>query len=276
MQDFKAGFVRLAVLFWFGGAAFAQNAGVAGEYACVSMGGHPCDTGAELQLTANGNWRWGRYAGKYQASGGTVNFDGVGGAASWSPAKIGKDTLTFNSGQDAVVFRKMTGSEPNPVPGIYFCRTANGNGACQTGRYIEIRSDGQWCWGPLPPHRFTAVGGRIWFGTPLTGWGPADIGNGTLTFHSESGDSVWSIEAAASSRTARPDPNVFDLGCPLQPFDRQMIMSRLQSAEAPGASNVDKAATHERLAQFCTKVGDTRRAQEEAERARYWKNGGHW
>src|SRR5260370_20419174 len=88
-------------------AAVAQNRSLAGEYVCVLMGSRPCDSGTQLQLTDNGNWRWGRYAGTYTAAGASVTFDGIGGLARWGPAAIGPGTLSFISGnQEVVVWQK--------------------------------------------------------------------------------------------------------------------------------------------------------------------------
>src|ERR1051326_9597045 len=84
--------------------AAPENRNLAGEYVCVSMGSRPCDSSTELQLTENGNWRWGRYSGMYTVSRGSVTFDGVGGLATWGPAEAGAASLTFMSGGQSVVW----------------------------------------------------------------------------------------------------------------------------------------------------------------------------
>ena len=82
--------------------------------------------------------------------------------------------------------------------------------------------------------------------------------------------------ASSGSPARRPagDPNSFDLGCRMQPFDRQRVMSSVQDASAPGASNATKAAAHQQLANFCRKAGDVNRAEQETLKAQYWKSGG--
>lgn len=58
------------------------------------------------------------------------------------------------------------------------------------------------------------------------------------------------------------------------PFDRQRVMSFIQDATAPGASNQTKAAAHQQLADFCRKVGDAARAEQESQKAQYWRRSG--
>lgn len=256
-------------------ADVAENRALAGAYVCVSMGSRPCDSSTELQLTENGNWRWGRYAGMYTASGGSVTFEGVGGLATWGPAEIGAASLTFGSGGQAVVWRKLSGKTTGLTPGLYYCRTAPGG--CQTAKGIEIASDGTWSWG-ASGGSYSVAGGRVIFHGPQAGgWGPADIGDHKIAFHSREGESEWSTEPPASSvQRARLDPNSFNLKCSIQPFDRQRVMSTIEDALASGASNLTKANAHQQLAEFCRKAGDLKRAQEESSKAQYWKNGGQW
>src|ERR1019366_10461826 len=47
-------------LFGNGGASRAGEA-IAGEYACESMAGRPCDTHVPLRLQDNGYWGWAKY-----------------------------------------------------------------------------------------------------------------------------------------------------------------------------------------------------------------------
>lgn len=165
-----------------------QTSEIAGEYVCVSMGSRPCDSSTELQLTGNGNWRWGRYAGTYKPDGDSLTFDGVGGLATWGPATFGRGTLTFLSGGQKVVWRKPSGSG-TAAPGVYYCKTAPGG--CQTAKGIEIASDGTWSWG-ASGGSYSVVAGRVLFrGPQVPDWGPADIGDRKLIFHSRSGDSEW-------------------------------------------------------------------------------------
>lgn len=253
-------------------AAAGQNSNFAGQYVCVSTGSHPCDTGTELQLTENGNWRWGRYSGAYTVASGSITFDGIGGLATWGPAAIGPDTLTFVSGSQKVVWRKPSSGNAGFAPGVYYCATAPGG--CHTAKGVEIASDGTWSWG-ASGGSYSIVGGRVIFrGPQLPDWGPADIGDRKLVFHSRDGDSEWSASGAGSVNRAAVDPNTFELECSLQPFDRQRLMATIDGTLAPGASNLTKAAAHQQLADFCRKAGDASRAEQESLKAQYWKNGG--
>jgi hypothetical protein len=255
-------------------AAVTQNRSLAGEYVCVSMGSRPCDSSTELQLMENGNWRWGRYAGTYTVARASVTFDGIGGLATWGPAAIGPGTLSFISGDQEVVWRKPSSGNASLAPGVYHCRTAPGG--CQTAKGIEIASDGSWSWG-ASGGSYSVVGGRVVFrGPQLSSWGPVDIGDHKLIFHSQYGDSEWSTAGASSVNRAAVDPNTFEFSCPLQPFDRQRVMSTIEQALAPGASNLTKAAAHQQLADFCRRAGDAKRAEPESLKAQYWKNGGRW
>jgi len=177
-------------LLFVAGAALADNRSVAGEYVCASIGSRPCDTSTEVQLGANGNWRWGRYNGTYTISGGTMSFDGVGGPATWGNASIAPDSLTFLSGNSKVVWRKpSSAATAGLAAGMYYCQTAPGG--CQTAKAIEIADDGTWSWGGSGGS-YSVTGGRIIFhGPQLSGWGPADISGKKLVFHSRSGDSEW-------------------------------------------------------------------------------------
>jgi hypothetical protein len=83
--------------------ARAQTSEVAGQYFCVAGGNCPCQADTDLQLDANGVWRWGGFAGTYRASRDKVEFAGGGGAATWGPATVGTGTLTFNTGGASVV-----------------------------------------------------------------------------------------------------------------------------------------------------------------------------
>jgi hypothetical protein len=274
IQNFRC----LCTLLVLGGACAAavpENRALAGEYVCVSMGSRPCDSSTELQLTENGNWRWGRYSGMYTASRGSVTFDGVGGLATWGPAEAGGASLTFLSGSQKVVWRKLSAETAGLQPGVYYCRTAPGG--CQTVTGIEIASDGTWSWG-ASGGSYSVAGGRVIFhGPQVGGWGPADIGNRKVVFHSREGDSEWNAEPAVGpAQRAQLDPGSFNLECPLQPFDRQRVMSTIQDALASGASNLTKANAHQQLADFCRKSGDSKRAEEESSKAQYWKNGGRW
>ena len=249
-----------------------QNRELAGQYVCASIGAGPCDTSTPVQLTDNGNWRWGRYAGAYTVGGGSVTFDGVGGLATWGPAALGPGTLTFVSGDDKVVWRKVTTGNAGLAPGVYYCATAPGG--CQTAQGIEIVSGGTWSWG-ASGGSYSVVGGRVIFhGPQLPGWGPAEIGDHRLIFHSREGDSEWSASAAIPVNHTRFDPNTFELSCPLTAFDRQRVMSTIEAALAPGATNLSRAAAHQQLADFCRKAGDVKRAEQERLKAQYWKNGG--
>jgi hypothetical protein len=255
--------------------AVAQTS-VAGEYVCASIGSRPCDTSTELQLTENGNWRWGRYSGTYSGARGSLAFDGLGGPATWGPAAAGRDTLTFGSRDQRVVWQK-----PSPggragaglAPGVYFCRTAPGG--CQTAKGIEIAADGTWSWG-ASGGSYSIVGGRVVFhGPQVSSWGPAEVGDRKLIFRSPSGDSEWIASSASPAGRPVGDPSSFDLGCPMQPFDRQRAMSSVQDASAPGASSATKAAAHQQLANFCRKAGDVNRAEQETLKAQYWMSGGY-
>lgn len=269
-------------------AAWADNRSVAGVYACVSMGSRPCDTSTELQLSPNGNWRWGRYNGTFTISGDTMTFDGVGGLATWGPASIRPDALAFGSGGSRVVWHKPSSSAAADLAaGTYYCRTAPGG--CQTAKGIEIAADGTWSWGSSGGS-YSVVGSRVLFqGPQLSGWGPADISGNKLVFDSSDGASEWSLSkvsepngTALSSEgsLAVPgdkltfDPNAFDLGCPLSPFDRQRVQDNIEDARAGGASNRTKALAHDQLAEMCRKVGDLKRAEQESLKAEYWRTRG--
>jgi hypothetical protein len=255
-------------------AAVGQKRDLAGQYICVSTGSGPCATGTELQLTENGNWRWGRYSGTFTSARGYITFDGIGGLAAWGPAAIGPATLTFTSRQQKVVWRKPSSGNGNAglAPGAYYCTTAPGG--CQTGKGIEIAADGTWSWG-ASGGSYSIVGGRAIFrGPQLPDWGPADIGDRKLVFHSRHGDSEWSASGAGSVKRAAVDPNTFELACPLRPFDRQRLMATIEDTLAPGASDLTKAAAHQQLADFCRRAGDAGRAEQESLKAQYWKNGG--
>ena len=171
--------------------AIAQTS-VAGEYTCASIGSRPCDTNTEMQLTENGNWRWGRYSGTYSVARGSIVFDGVGGPATWGPAEAGRDTLTFGPRDQRAVWQKPSPGGPagaGLAPGVYFCRTAPGG--CQTAKGIEIAADGTWSWG-ASGGSYAVVGGRVVFhGPQVSSWGPAEVGDRKLIFRSESGDSEW-------------------------------------------------------------------------------------
>ena len=86
--------------------------------------------------------------------------------------------------------------------------------------------------------------------------------------------------AAPSSprRHAAVNPNLYDLSghSELAPVDRQRVMAYVQQGQASGASALTKLEAHEKLSEFYRKGGDLRRAQDENQRAVYWKNGGHW
>ena len=253
-------------------AAVGQNRNLAGEYVCVSIGSHPCATGTELQLTENGNWRWGRYSGRYTAASKSITFDGIGGLATWGPAAIGPDTLTFMSGIQNTVWRKPSSGNAGLAPGVYHCATAPGG--CHTAKGVEIASDGTWSWG-ASGGSYSVVGSRAIFrGPQLSDWGPAEIGDHKLVFHSRDGDSEWSSAGAGAANREAVDPNTFELSCQLRPFDRQRVMSTIGETLAPGATHLTKAAAHQQLADFCRKAGDARRAEQESLKAQYWRNDG--
>jgi hypothetical protein len=106
-----AGFSRIAAaaltvaVLGIGGPGQAVSP-VTGEYVCVSMGARPCDTHVMLHLQDNGFWGWAKYSGQYQVANGNVEFSGSGGPVAWGPAAIGAGTVTFNSGGQAVVWRR--------------------------------------------------------------------------------------------------------------------------------------------------------------------------
>lgn len=272
IQDFR-GLCTLLVLSAVFAAAAPENRDLAGEYVCASMGSRPCDSSTELQLTENGNWRWGRYSGTYTSYRGSVTFDGVGGLATWGPAEAGSAALTFLSGGQEVVWRKLSAGTAGLTPGMYYCRTAPGG--CKTAKGIEVAPDGTWSWGASGGSYSIAGGRAIFHGPQVGGWGPADIGDHKVVFHSREGDSEWSAEPPRGiARRAHLDPGSFDLACPLAPFDRQRVMSTIQEAIAPAASDLTKANAHQQLADLCRKSGDSQRAEEESSKAQYWRNGG--
>ena len=93
-------------LFGNGGASRAGEA-IAGEYACESMAGRPCDTHVPLRLQDNGYWGWAKYSGQYRVVGGSVEWvSGNGGPVGWGSAIIGPGTVSFSSGGKPVVWRK--------------------------------------------------------------------------------------------------------------------------------------------------------------------------
>jgi hypothetical protein len=175
---------------------FAQaDSGIVGNYACRSIGSRPCDTSVTLQLLSNGYWGWGKYSGQYAINGATVEFvSGSGGPVRWGPATIGPNTLTFTSGSQLVVWQKP-GSAAAAAAGAYRCASLPGGGSCQTARPIVMDGQGSWKWG-ASGGAYTVVGAQVYFHGPSSGppgWGPADIGNGTLTFHAPAGASVWTL-----------------------------------------------------------------------------------
>lgn len=174
------------------GGAAAETV-VIGSYLCKSMGSQPCSTRTELRLADGGFWGWGRYNGEFEVASGRVRFKGIGGAATWGPAVIGPNTLTFTSGQDTVVWEKPAALRPS-LAGVYRCKTAPGG--CVTGKAIELRGDGSWSWGS-DGGSYAIVGGRVQFSglsSGPAGWGPADIGESSLTFHDTRGPSLWAKE----------------------------------------------------------------------------------
>ena len=172
-----AGVVTLVLLTKGGvqGQSRAGSGSLAGSYFCYPT----CDSHTPIVLTENGNWRWGGYrAGTFKVTNGTVVFDGIGGPATWGPAALGPDSLTFTSEGPPVkqfVYRKP-GPIPPELPGDYY----NGRAT------LQLRADAGWT-SQLPPGN----GGYIvWDGKVRfmgfrgpTEWGLAEIGNGSLTFH---------------------------------------------------------------------------------------------
>lgn len=167
----------------------ATGGSVSGEYVCRSMGSRPCDTQTTISLHDDGTWAWRYFSGRYQVAGGQVTFNGVGLGA-WGPAAIRLDTLTFTSGGQAVVFRKLS-SAPPPRAGSYICAIASGG--CQTRQAIEIRSDGTWSWG-AQHGSYSVLEGQVKF-TGLSsgpaGWGLAHFSTGALIFRGGYGSSEW-------------------------------------------------------------------------------------
>ena len=167
----------------------STGAAVAGEYACRSMGSHPCDTQTTISLRDDGTWGWRYLSGEYQVAGGRVTFKGTGLGA-WGPAVIGPGTLTFTSGGQQVVFQKPSSAPPS-LAGSYVCVTAPG--VCQTRQAIAIQSDGTWSWG-AQHGSCSVVGGQVKF-TGLSsgpaGWGLANFSSGALIFRGSYGSSEW-------------------------------------------------------------------------------------
>ncbi|HEV2731336.1 MAG TPA: hypothetical protein VGV15_15000 [Terriglobales bacterium] len=196
----------LAVLLLGRETGWANNS-VAGNYLCKSTKGRPCSTNTPLQLVSNGNWRWGRYNGTYTVDNGRIEFNGVGGPATWGGAAIGPDTMTFNDFGDNSVWQKPS-SAPPQISGVYYCSTAPGG--CQTSHPLEIGADGTWQWGS-GHGSYSVMGNQLRFsGTTWGpgGWGMADIGNGTLTFHDARGESVWTTRRTtgrAGDSAGEPD-----------------------------------------------------------------------
>ena len=279
----------LAVLLLGAEASLAGNGSIAGNYLCRSTQGNPCSTNTPLQLVSNGSWRWGRYNGTYTVGNGRIEFNGVGGPASWGGAAVGPDTLTFNDFGDNSVWQKPS-SAPPQISGVYFCSTAPGG--CQTSHPLEIRADGTWAWGS-GHGSYSVMGNQVRF-SGITwgpgGWGMADIGPGTLTFHDARGASVWSTAgpkrgpmtqpSSGSAQNFTGDPREFDLsGFPPRPttFDEQRILAAIQSARDPRYSAnpaVFQEQGHRMLGQWYFNHGDQSRGMNEHAKALYWKNGG--
>ncbi len=171
-----------------GGSAVLAANDVTGNYVCASMGGKPCDTQTQLRLLANGYWGFGKYSGQYQVNGGNVEFvNGSGGPVTWGPAKIGPNSLTF---EGDVVFQKPS-AQRAALAGTYRCQTAPGG--CLTRNAIVLDGQGAWRWG-AQGGSYAVLGDQIRFNglsSGPAGWGPAAIGNGTLTFSTSSGSSTW-------------------------------------------------------------------------------------
>lgn len=165
---------------------------VVGEYMCATTAGKPCATSTPLRLQDGGAWGWGRYNGHYRVADGVVYFRGVGGAATWGPALVSENTLTFSTSYGPSIWQKAVHSAAS-LDGVYTCRTAPGG--CLTHTPIRIEGS-EWHWGADGGTYSILDGGkRIRFSGLSSGpggWGIADIGNGTITWHTNSGDSMWS------------------------------------------------------------------------------------
>jgi hypothetical protein len=80
------------------------------------------------------------------------------------------------------------------VVGEYMCRSI-GSRPCDTQTGLRLQEEGTWGWGRYAGE-YEVTGGHARFQGHwrLAGWGPAEIGAGTLTFRDERGASVWRKE----------------------------------------------------------------------------------
>ncbi len=256
---------------------------VEGSYLCESVRSKPCTlSNTPLQLTNTGAWRWGRYAGHFTIQNGRIQFNGIGGPATWGSAIIGRGWLNFNDFGDNGIWRKVDTASPR-LTGTYFCRTAP-NG-CMTSHPLEIREDGTWVLGSQSGD-YSVVGEQMRFRGGLSG-GPggktAQIGHGALNFRTPQGDSVWSTNGLPAERSHAVrftgNPRAFDLsGFPPQPttFDEQRIVAAIRSARDPGNTAhqaVLQEQAHRMLGQWYLNHGDQQRGVSEQQKALYWKNG---
>lgn len=87
------------------------------------------------------------------------------------------------------------------VTGEYVCRSM-GSRACDTQTTIALHPDGTWGWRYLSGHYRTA-GGQVTFeGTGLGSWGPAEIGEDTLTFTSGNQKVIFQKPSSAPASLA--------------------------------------------------------------------------
>lgn len=215
----------------------AAPVSVAGDYVCKSAKGQPCGTQVSLRLVANGYWQWAKYSGQYSVANGRVQFvNGNGGPVGWGSANIGPGTLTFNDFGDDVVWQKPAASGDGSTPGAqlasgtYFCFSAPGG--CQTSRGIQILN-GNYVWGSVRG-TYVIVGGQVQFrGTTWgpAGWGPADIGRGSLIFRSSDGSSSeWRMASGAGPGTSTNQP-------PAQPRPAPQPVGTGPSSHQPAPCN---------------------------------------
>ena len=117
---------------------------VLGQYMCRSMGSRQCNTSTPLRLAEGGAWGWGRYNGDFEVAGEVARFRGVGGAATWGPATVGPDTLTFMNIDVPVVWQKPSKANPS-LAGAYTCTTAPGgvesNVMCWRGPSMSVAQE---------------------------------------------------------------------------------------------------------------------------------------